>query len=588
MVVLCTLGVTLMELLRPWPLKIVFDEILSPNQGNTSVLQAFPQLQQDADLLLGVVALAILAMAIFSGLLGFGQSFLASSVGQKVVAAIRFQLYSHIQRLSHSFHDENCTGDLLSRLIGDIRMMRDLLVTAVIYICDRSLMLVSMIGIMLWMDWQLTLAALAIVPLLILTTRRFSRQIKSATRKQRRREGKVTTVLSERLSTISLVQAFAREAHEEAYFSKQNEKSMTAGLVSTRLEAHMSRLVQVLLAIGTSMVLWFGVGRVQAGHLTPGDLLVFTAYVAGMYKPIRKLSSLTSRVAKATACGERIIAILDIESEIKDAPNAIVAPPFRGEITIEGLGFAYPAGKAVFSQAHLEIRAGETVALIGPSGSGKSTIANLLLRFYDPKTGQVRIDGRDIREYTLESLRVQIAVVLQESVLFNASIEENIRYGNLQASMDEIVAAAKAANAHGFIDDLPEGYDTTVGERGAGLSGGQRQRIAIARAMIRRAPIVILDEPTSGLDTENRAEVEQALSRLTVDTTCVMITHNLETAARADRVLRVENGTIVPLRPDELRQQMKRQRSFAIIDGSGSERVPFPHEASDAQAGTRV
>jgi len=559
----CTLGTTMMELLRPWPLKFVFDELLAPPNSSSLWLKSLPIIHGDNDLLLGAISLSILLIAILTGIFGFGQAYLTSSVGQKVVAAIRHQVYNHIQRLSHSFHDENCSGDLLSRLISDIRMMRELLVTSILYICDRSLVIIGMLAIMLWMDWQLTLVALAILPVLWLTTVKFSRNLKNATRRQRRKESKVVTALTERLSTISVIQAFAREAHEEAQFARQNEKSTQAGLVTTRLEAHMNRLVQVLLALGTTGILWFGVSKVQTGQLTPGDLLVFMAYVTGLYKPVRKLSALTSRMAKATVCGERIVSILETEPEIKDTPNAIEAPSVCSDIVFENVDFSYPNGHSVLSGANLNIRAGETVALVGESGSGKSTLLKLLLRFYDPQNGRVLIDGCDIRTYTLESLRGQIAVVLQESVLFNASVSQNISYGKLDATMAEIIASAKAANAHQFIETLPNGYDTIVGERGASLSGGQRQRIAIARAIIRHSSVVILDEPTSGLDHENKAEIEQALTRLTANSTCFTITHSLATAKSADRILRVKGGCIVEM-PAESQNHEATQNSMVI------------------------
>ncbi len=544
------LGVTLMELLKPWPLKFVFDVILVSSEKTPALLDSLPEFLHETNYLLAAIALSILIIAALSGLFGYGQAFLLSSVGQKVVAAIRSQVYAHLQRLSHSFHEHSATGDLLARLTGDIRMMRELLVTSTMFILDRSLAVIAMIAIMLWMDWQLTLIALAVMPVLTMTVTKFGRDIKGATRRQRRKESQITNVMAENLSSISIVQAFAREAYEEERFSRHNAKSMQAGLVSTRLEQQMNRLVQIILALGTAGVVWFGVTRVQSGVLTPGDLLVFTAYLTGLYKPIRKLAGLTSRMAKATVCGERVVTILETEPDIKNSFDAYPAPSFQGEIIFDGVTFSYPAKSPVLNNTSFCVAPGETVALVGESGAGKSTIANLLLRFYDPDAGGIFVDGVDIRRYTLESLRNQIAVVLQESILFNTSIRDNIGYGKLDASEGEIIAAAEAANAHNFIEQLPEGYDTVVSERGASLSGGQRQRIAIARAMIRNAPIVILDEPTAGLDINNKTEVEAALNRLVRNSTCITITHDPLSAKSADRTLRIEHGEVVEVIDD--------------------------------------
>jgi len=544
---LCLLGVTLMELLRPWPIKIIFDVLLVPQADTIHKIEKISPWLTDADLLLGLISGAILIIAVLTGLFGFGHSYLTSSVGQKVIASIRHHLYSHMQRLSHSFHDESSVGDLLARLTGDIRMMRELLVNSVIFVTDRSLALIGMIGIMCWMDWQLTLVALIIIPLLLLTIVSFNKKIKKATRKQRRKESQVTSILSEKLSAITLVQAFARESYEEDKFLKKNTSDMKAGLASTRLEAHQNRIVQIILAIGTSLVLWFGVKQVQNGFLTPGDLLVFTAYLSSLYKPIRKLSSLTSRIAKATVCGERIISILETEPDIQDSVDAIITPPVQGLINFKQVSFNYKNNKPVLTDTCFRILPKQTIALIGQSGTGKSTIIRLLLRFYDPTQGSIEIDGRDIRSYQLESLRQQISIVLQEPYLFNASIRDNISYGNLDASIEDIKNAARLANAHDFIEELAEGYDSFISERGTSLSGGQQQRIAIARAMIRKAPIVILDEPTSGLDLENKIDVEQALHKLTENKTCIFITHDRATAMMADKIFMIENEQVVEI-----------------------------------------
>lgn len=542
---ICMLGGAAAELLRPWPIKLIFDGILAP-QAKAGFLDhlALPG-GRPTSTFLAAIALSILLIAILAGLFRYGEAYLTASVGQIVVAAIRRQLYSHIQRLSRSFHDAHHSGDLLMRLTGDIGMLRDMMVGSVLFVSEHLLVLLGMVAIMFWMDPQLTLVALGILPFLALVALRFSGQIKTATKKQRRKESQIAGVISETISAIAVVQAFARERYEDERFSGQDKASLKAGLKATRIEANLNRFVEIILAVGTCGVLWLGVKRVLAGILTPGDLLVFTAYLAGMYKPIRRLAHLTSRIAKATVCGERIISILETEPEIKDAPDAIAAPPFRGEISYEDVDFWYHPTERILNGVSLTVKPGEIAALVGPSGVGKSTIANLLLRFYDPQKGRILIDGTDIRGYTLASLRDQVAVVLQEAVLFSTTIRDNIAYGKLDATMEEIVAAAKAANAHDFIVQLEKGYNTIIGERGSTLSGGQRQRVAIARAIIRNTPILILDEPMVGLDVESQEKVREALRRLMAGKTCLLITHDLQAVAEADLVLVLEEGRII-------------------------------------------
>ena len=540
----CTLGASAMELLRPWPIKLVFDVILAP-RANTAFWDELPLLGRNTNALLATIALSVLVIAALAGLFRYGQKYLTASVGQKVVAAIRRQLYRHIQRLSRSFHTGHHSGDLLVRLTGDIHLLRELMIVSVLFLSEHLLVLLGMVAIMLWMDWQLTLVGLTILPLLSVLALRFSGKIKTATKKQRRRESEIGGAISETISAIAVVQAFARERYESERFSDQDKASLRAGLRATRLEANLNRLVELLVAAGTCGVLWLGVQKVLAGVLTPGDLLVFTAYLAGMYKPIRKLARLTGQVAKASACGERVISILEMEPEIADAPDAIVAPAFRGEITFEEVHFRYHPGEPVLDGVSFTVKPGRIACLVGPSGVGKSSVANLLIRFYDPAGGRVLIDGVDIRRYTLASLREQIAVVLQEAVLFGTSIRENIAYGKLDATTEEIVAAAKTASAHDFIEKLEEGYDTVIGERGGTLSGGQRQRIAIARAIVRNAPILILDEPMTGLDVESEEKVREALRRLMAGRTCLLITHDIQAVTEADQVLVLEGGRIV-------------------------------------------
>ena len=542
---LCMVGVTVAEVLRPWPLKLIFDGVLVPSHKSDAVTKTFTDALGSGDRLLGTSALAILAIAILGSAFAYAQTVLLAGAGRRVVTSIRLDLYRHIQRLSQSFHDTASAGDLLTRLTGDVRLVRDLLVTSIIYMIGRSLVLLATLTVMALMDWRLALVAVVVLPVLTVATALLSGRIRNAARRQRKTESRVTHVMAENLEQIRVIQAHAREAHESARFERESMSSAEGELVTTRLEAVMDRVVEIVLAVGTCLVIWFGVMRVRTGALSPGDLLVFTAYLAALHKPVRRLASLTGRLAKATACGERVLAILDREPEIVDRQDALDADLIRGHIEFENVDFGYGGRRDVLRKTSLTVRRGEMVALLSPSGSGKSTIAHLLLRFYEPVAGRILIDGHDIRNFKLTGLRERIAVLQQDAALFSASIRDNISYGRPDATDEEIVAAAKAACAHDFIEALPDGYDTVVGRRGATLSGGQRQRIAIARAVIRKSPIVILDEPFTGLDRNNEATVLSALRTLCAGRTAILITHDPAIAALADRSFDVREGRVV-------------------------------------------
>jgi ATP-binding cassette, subfamily B, bacterial len=539
----CMTGVATLEVLQPWPLKVIFDAVLIPQEHPGAVATAMKNSLGDGDLLLAGSALSILAIAALGGFLAYGQAYLVSSVGQKLVAAIRFDLYSHLQRLSLTLHEASGTGDVLARITGDVRMLRQLLVSSLVYSVSRGLVLIGALTVMALMDWRLTLAAVSVAPLLAVVSARVGTEFKGAPRCPRNKESKFAHLMGGSIAAIKGVQAYARAGFDNERFDRHSDASSKTELAASRLGGHSDRLLKVVLALGTCAVMWYGVMRVRAGALTPGDLIVFTAYLPGLYWPIRKLAARTAHISKATVCGERILAIFDTEPEIKDRPEAVDAPRLTGRIELDNVHFAYVPGLDVLKGAKLTIWSGETVAFFSESGSGKTTIAHLLLRFYDPQSGYVKIDGRDIRDYKLASLREQISLLPHESILFNTAIRENIAYGKLDASEQEIVAAATAANAHDFIVGLPDGYDTVIGERGAAaLSAGQRQHIAIARAMIRDAPIVILDEPIVGLADERT--LRQALQRLAAARTCILITRDPATAQLADRVVTIRNGRL--------------------------------------------
>ena len=537
----CMVAVALLQLIKPWPIKLVFDGLLVPVKDFWFFDYA-PQLADRPDLLLATIALSIFGIAALVALFGFGHSYIFKSVGQRILAAIRRQFYAHVQRLPHSFHDINQSGDLLLRLTGDIRTLREILVSSIVFVTERGLFMLGMLAVMLWMDWRLALVSIVVLPPLAICSKFFARHIRSANRLQRGQEGKLASSINERIGAIKVVQAFARESFEDERYSVHEQANLDAGLRAAWLETHLARLAEVILAIGTCAVLWYGVTRVQSGAITAGDLLVFISYLKSMHKPVQKIAEMTAKFARVGACTERIVSVLEVQSEVRDRLGAIAAPALLGKVSFDAVSFGYGNSAPILDKVSFEIGAGEQVAVVGASGAGKSTLANLLLRFYDPQGGSVRIDGTDLRDYKLNSLRDQIAIVLQEAVLFQSSVRDNIAYGRIDADDAAIVRAAAIADAQLFIEALEDGYDTLVGERGKALSGGQRQRIAIARAVVRDAPILVLDEPLTGLDIHSKTVVRVALSRLQRGRSTLHITHDLESVANADRVLFLDQG----------------------------------------------
>ncbi|MCC6629105.1 MAG: ABC transporter ATP-binding protein, partial [Chloroflexi bacterium] len=533
-----------LRLLEPWPLKFVFDYVMAPAPGGgQSGIAAVDALDPPRLLLLSALAVAVItglrALAAYTSTVGF------ALVGNRVLTDVRADLYRHLQRLSLSFHTRARGGDLTMRLIGDVGLLREVAATALLPLLGNALILVGMVAVMAWLNTTLALLALVIVPLLWLVTARIGRRIREVARRQRQREGVMAAVAAETIGAIKVVQALSLEDRFAATFDGQNDRSLAEGVRAGRLAASLERTTDVLIGLTTALVLWYGTLLVLGNALTPGDLLVFLTYLKNGFKPMRDLAKYTGRLAKATAAGERVLALLDQTPAVCNLPDATPAPPFHGAVRFAGVGFAYEPGQPVLEEIDLTIQPGQQVALVGPSGNGKSTLIGLILRLYDPVRGRIEIDGRDIRGYTLESLRAQISVVPQDTLLFAASIRDNIAHGVAAATPAAIEAAARLANAHGFIMALPDGYDTIVGERGVTLSTGQRQRLAIARAAVREAPVLILDEPTTGLDEVNERAVTDALARLMIGRTTVLITHDLRLASRADLIAYLDHGRIV-------------------------------------------
>ncbi len=540
-----------LRLLEPWPLKVVLDRILAPSTAHGHAGSGLHLLRDvDPATLLMLSALAVIGFAGLRALAAYYNTVGFALVGNRVLTAVRSELYSHLQRLSLSFHTRAKSGDLIVRVIGDVGFLQDVTVTAFLPLLANALTLVGIAAVMLWLNAPLTLLALATGPLFWVCTTRLSRRIRDTARRQRQQEGAMAATAAESIGAVKVIHALSLEGSFARVFTGQSRKNLATGAYATRLAAGLERTVDLLIAVATALTLWFGARLVLRGAMTPGDLVVFLAYLRNAFHPVRDFAKYTGRLAKASAAGERVLDVLDRTPDVRDLPGAVPAPAFRGAVRFDRVSFAYEPGRPVLEEIDCEISPGQHVALVGPSGSGKSTLVSLILRLYDPTAGRVLIDGRDIREYTLASLRPQISVVLQDSLLFATTIRDNIAYGASGGGgpspppAEAVEAAAGLANAHAFVAALPQGYDTVVGERGVTLSHGQRQRIAIARAAIRRAPIVVLDEPTTGLDKENEWAVIEALERLVAGCTTFLITHDLRLATRADLILYLDAGTV--------------------------------------------
>ncbi|MDJ0708622.1 MAG: ABC transporter ATP-binding protein [Leptolyngbyaceae cyanobacterium MO_188.B28] len=533
-----------LRLLEPWPLKFVFDYVLIA--GADDRRSGLPLIQTlDPVILLTLAALSLVAITGLRAFASYWNTVSLASMGSRVTAEVRNQLYRHIQSLSLSYHTKAKSGDLLVRVNSDVNRLQEVLLTAVMPLVVSLLNLVSMVGMMFWLNRELALLALVTFPLFWLETTRLSQLIRQSAKQQRQRIGEVAATAAEGIGAIKVVQALSLQESFAQVFSRHNQKSLKKGVQTKRLAANLQRTIDVVMASGTALVLWYGSRLVLQNALSAGDVLVFLTYLRNAFRPVQKFAKYASRLAQAAASAERVLDILDETPDVRDLPGVVSAPTFQGAVRLDRVSFAYEPVHNILKDIQLEVQPGQQVALVGASGSGKSTLVSLLLRLYDPIAGRVMIDGRDIRKYTLASLRSQISVVLQDSLLFAATVWENIAYGVPDATRQDIEAAAQLANAHTFIEALPQGYNTILGERGATLSGGQRQRLAIARAAIRNTPILILDEPTTGLDKQNEHMVMAALEQLAQNRTTFMITHNLHMATHADVILYLEDGQVL-------------------------------------------
>lgn len=551
--VLLLLGGSAFALLQPWPLKLVVDSVLGNHDApaavthvTTWVTHLMPWLFTNTEMaLLLILCTGILLIQLLMGGLTVLSTYILVAIGLRMVFRLRCRLFDHLQRLSLTFHDTTTVGDSLYRVTWDTYCVQALFNTGLIPALLSSFTLLGITGIMLYVDWLLTLVALAIgIPLLILI-RQLDRPMRDRSLRAAQRDSDISTRVQETLSSIRAVQAFGREASESQRFGHDADASLRAKLRLTVLQSGSQAIVGLLLAVGTAAVIGIGAWRVLQDVLTVGDIVLIVSYLAMLYKPLETLAYTAATVQNAAAGASRVLNILNQTPEVRDQVGATPLPvKTAGPITFDHVSFSYNTGKRVLNDICLEIPAGQTMALVGHSGAGKTTLVNLVIRFYDPTQGHLRLNSTRLQHVTLESLRQNIALVLQEPVLFCSTIRENIAYGRPQAKNDEIEAAARAAGAHNFILSLEHGYETQIGERGVTLSGGQRQRLSIARAFLKDAPILILDEPTSALDSTTEQQVLEALQRLMKDRTTLIIAHRLSTVRDADQIVVLQDGKI--------------------------------------------
>lgn len=566
----------LARLLSPWPLKLIFDYVLLPDAHSADLTIPFLR-DANPSVLMLILTLSIIGVAGLSAMSAYISLVSLSVAASRIISDIRSQLYRHLQRLSLAFHYQARSGDLLTRITSDMDRLRDVIINHALPLLINILTLICMVGVMFWMDWELALIALAVLPVFILSTVSITLRIRKISQRQRRRESAMAATAAESIGAIKVVQALSLEGVLEQLFVHDNRKSLEESARTQQFSAGLKRTAEILVAIATALVLWRGVYLVQQGKASPGDLLVFITYLKAAFKPTRELAKQMAKISRGIVSAERIIDLLNIEPEVRNAKDAIAAPSFQGAIQFENVSFAYNDNQNTLQHLSFEVKPGQRVALVGPSGSGKSTLVSLLLRLYDPHAGRILVDGQDLRQYQLDSLRNQISIVLQDSILFGTSIRDNIAYGSLGATDAEVRRAAKLANAHEFIMDLPDGYSTLMSERGATLSGGQRQRVAIARAAIRKAPIVILDEPTVGLDNKSEQAVNQALKRLTQDSTTLLITHDLNVSQDFDQILYIEAGQVLEQGThQELIQQCQHYAALYQLQSAVTTEQPAP------------
>ncbi len=513
----------------PWVIKDMVDQVL--RDKDTSMLN--------------YIVISIVVVFIIRGISYYGQSYLMNYVGQRVIIDIRREVFEKLQRLSLSFYDKNKTGTIMSYVTNDVNALQSAMVENVVEMFTESVILIVSIVMMLYLDWKLFLVTFATFPVVLWFIDSFGKRIRKSGSRIQEATADITSVLQEVASSPRVIKSFVREEYEVKRFEKENMNNFHANMKYAQLSSTLTPTIEFVAAVGVSIILWYGGNSVINGSITAGSLVAFLTYAVNISNPIKRLSRVIGNIQKALAAAQRVFDVLDLPEIIKNAPDAKVLPPVKGNVRFENVSFAYNSGDEVLNNISFDVKPGEMIAFVGPSGAGKSTIASLLPRFYDVTSGEILIDGQNIRKVTLNSLREQVGIVPQETVLFNGTVYDNILYGRLDATAEEVEAAAKAANAHNFIMGLPNGYQTMLGDRGVNISGGQRQRISIARAILKNPQILILDEATSALDTESERVVQEALDRLMIGRTSFVIAHRLSTIKNADKIMVLEKGQLV-------------------------------------------
>lgn len=525
----CTIMAAAGNLYIPWIIKDMIDEVLADKNGT----------------MLNWIAASIIAIFVVRGLFWYGQNYLMSYVGQSVIIDIRAAVFKKLQRLSVSFYDKNKTGTIMSYVTNDVNALQSAMVENTIEMITEGFILIGSVVAMIYLDWRLTLFTVCTFPVVLWVMEFFGKKIRKTGGRIQECTADITSVLQESVASARVIKSFVREDYEVDRFDVENRANFRANMKNAQLMATLTPVVELVAAIGVTMIIWYGGNNVINGTITAGSLVAFLTYAVNISNPIKRLTRVIGNIQKALAAAQRVFMIIDMPEEIAESRDAKQLPEVSGKVEFQNVSFAYDDKGNVITDLSFSVKPGEVIAIVGPSGAGKSTIANLLPRFYDVNKGDIKIDGHSVREVTLDSLREQVGIVPQETMLFNGSVYNNILYGRLDATKEEIEAAAKAANAHDFIMQLTDGYETKLGDRGVNLSGGQRQRIAIARAILKNPRILILDEATSALDTESERVVQEALDRLMVGRTSFVIAHRLSTVKNADKILVLEKGNLV-------------------------------------------